>query len=115
MSLGLVGKKQGMTRLFTNDGQAIAVTVVSVKPNIITQIKKEEKAQGNIYYGHKMTYKSQRLPYGTGGLSDINLNRHSQSTQKFIVATSRGAPLVAAFFVLIQHLYGASGGLGEKF
>ncbi len=43
MSLGLVGKKQGMTRLFTDEGQTIPVTVVSVKPNIITQIKTEEK------------------------------------------------------------------------
>ena len=39
MSIGLVGKKQGMTRLFTPEGEAFAVSVVSVNPNIITQIK----------------------------------------------------------------------------
>ena len=42
MSIGLIGKKQGMTRLFTPEGDSFAVSVVSVQPNIITQIKSEE-------------------------------------------------------------------------
>ena len=42
MSIGLVGKKQGMTRMFTPEGDAFAVSVVSVSPNIITQIKSQE-------------------------------------------------------------------------
>ena len=42
MSIGLVGKKQGMTRLFTPEGDSFAVSVVSVDPNTITQIKSEE-------------------------------------------------------------------------
>ncbi len=39
MSIGLIGKKQGMTRFFTEKGEGIAVTVVSIEPNTITQIK----------------------------------------------------------------------------
>ena len=42
MSIGLVGKKQGMTRMFTSEGHAFAVSVVSVSPNTITQIKSME-------------------------------------------------------------------------
>ena len=42
MSIGLVGKKQGMTRMFTPEGDAFAVSVVSISPNIITQIKSQE-------------------------------------------------------------------------
>ena len=42
MSIGLIGKKQGMTRLFTPEGDSFAVSVVSVDPNTITQIKSEE-------------------------------------------------------------------------
>ena len=42
MSIGLIGKKQGMTRMFTPEGEAFAVSVVSVSPNIITQIKSQE-------------------------------------------------------------------------
>ena len=42
MSIGLIGKKQGMTRMFTPEGEAFAVSVVSISPNIITQIKSQE-------------------------------------------------------------------------
>ena len=43
MTLGIVGKKQGMTRFFTEEGKSFAVTVVSVKPNTITQLKTLDK------------------------------------------------------------------------
>jgi large subunit ribosomal protein L3 len=39
MTIGLVGKKCGMTRVFTEDGVAIPVTVIEVIPNRVTQIK----------------------------------------------------------------------------
>jgi large subunit ribosomal protein L3 len=39
MALGLVGKKSGMTRIFTDEGVSIPVTVVEVAPNRVTQIK----------------------------------------------------------------------------
>lgn len=39
MSLGLVGRKIGMTRLFTDDGDSVPVTVVDVSNNRVTQIK----------------------------------------------------------------------------
>ena len=42
MSLGLVGRKVGMTRVFTDDGDSIPVTVVDVSNNRITQIKTAE-------------------------------------------------------------------------
>ena len=39
MALGLVGRKSGMTRIFTEDGVSIPVSVVEVEPNRITQVK----------------------------------------------------------------------------
>lgn len=39
MSLGLVGRKIGMTRMFTDDGVSVPVTVVDVSNNRVTQIK----------------------------------------------------------------------------
>ena len=42
MTLGLVGRKVGMTRLFTDDGDAVPVTVVDVSDNRVTQIKTPE-------------------------------------------------------------------------
>jgi len=43
MSLGLIGKKIGMTRVFTENGNSLPVTVVDVSGNRITQIKTQEK------------------------------------------------------------------------
>ncbi len=40
--MGLVGRKAGMTRVFTEDGQSIPVTLIEATPNRITQIKTPE-------------------------------------------------------------------------
>jgi large subunit ribosomal protein L3 len=42
MAIGLVGRKCGMTRIFTEDGQSIPVTVVEVDVNKVTQVKTSE-------------------------------------------------------------------------
>jgi large subunit ribosomal protein L3 len=42
MAIGLVGRKSGMTRVFTEDGVSIPVTVVEVSPNRVTQIKEQD-------------------------------------------------------------------------
>ena len=36
---GILGKKVGMTQVFTTEGKLVPVTVVSVEPNVVTQIK----------------------------------------------------------------------------
>jgi len=40
--MGIVGRKAGMTRVFTEDGQSIPVTLIEATPNRITQIKTPE-------------------------------------------------------------------------
>ena len=40
---GILGKKIGMTQVFTTEGKLIPVTVVEVEPNVVTQIKTVEK------------------------------------------------------------------------
>ena len=42
MTMGLVGRKCGMTRVFTEDGESIPVTVIEAQPNRITQVKTVE-------------------------------------------------------------------------
>lgn len=42
MAIGLVGRKAGMTRIFTEDGASIPVTVIEVEPNRVTQLKTVE-------------------------------------------------------------------------
>ncbi len=39
MAIGLVGRKAGMTRIFTEDGRSIPVTVIQALPNRVTRIK----------------------------------------------------------------------------
>lgn len=39
MAIGLVGRKSGMTRVFTEAGVSVPVTVIEVEPNRVTQIK----------------------------------------------------------------------------
>lgn len=43
MAIGLVGRKCGMTRVFTEAGDSIPVTVIEVLPNRVTQVKTSEK------------------------------------------------------------------------
>ena len=43
MTIGVVGRKTGMTRIFTEDGASIPVTVIEVSPNRVTQIRDAEK------------------------------------------------------------------------
>jgi large subunit ribosomal protein L3 len=42
MEKGILGRKEGMTQVFTVKGKLIPVTVISVEPNIVTQIKTKE-------------------------------------------------------------------------
>jgi large subunit ribosomal protein L3 len=57
MSLGLIGRKVGMTRVFNDDGSATAVTVIDVANNRVSQIKSAEK-EG--YSGVQVTYGDRR-------------------------------------------------------
>src|ERR1041385_7115307 len=42
MAIGIVGRKAGMTRVFTDDGASIPVTVIECSPNRVTQVKTVE-------------------------------------------------------------------------
>src|SRR6202008_2857077 len=43
MAIGLVGRKAGMTRVFTDAGETVPVTVIEVLPKRVTQVKSQEK------------------------------------------------------------------------
>ncbi|MBT8070634.1 MAG: 50S ribosomal protein L3 [Gammaproteobacteria bacterium] len=42
MTIGLIGRKRGMTRVFTEQGDSVPVTVIEVSPNRVTQVKTAE-------------------------------------------------------------------------
>jgi len=43
MAIGVIGRKAGMTRVFTEEGASVPVTVIRVEPNRITQVKSAER------------------------------------------------------------------------
>jgi len=57
MAIGLVGRKRGMTRVFTDAGETIPVTVVEVLPNRVTQVKSVDK---DGYRAVQVTYGERR-------------------------------------------------------
>ncbi|MGC8478291.1 MAG: 50S ribosomal protein L3, partial [Acetobacteraceae bacterium] len=42
MSIGLVGRKCGMSRIFTEDGRSVPVTLIEATPNRVTQVKSDD-------------------------------------------------------------------------
>lgn len=66
MSIGLVGRKSGMTRIFTEEGTSVPVTVVEVQPNRITQIKTPET---DGYTAIQVTTGSRRASRVTKGMA----------------------------------------------
>lgn len=57
MAIGLVGRKCGMTRVFTDAGETVPCTVIEVLPNRVTQVK-DEKSDG--YRAVQVTYGARR-------------------------------------------------------
>ena len=54
MSIGLIGKKSGMTRLFLEDGESIPVTAVSVCGNFLADIKTTSRDGYNAFVVSKV-------------------------------------------------------------
>ena len=57
MAIGVVGRKAGMTRVFTDAGETIPVTVIEVLPNRVTQVKSQDK---DGYRAVQVTYGTRR-------------------------------------------------------
>jgi len=57
MTIGVIGRKCGMTRIFTEAGESLPVSVVAVEPNVVTQLKTMET---DGYLGLQVTTGSRR-------------------------------------------------------
>jgi large subunit ribosomal protein L3 len=56
MTIGIIGRKAGMTRVFTEDGASIPVTVIEAGPNKVTQVKTADNdgySALQVTFGHK--------------------------------------------------------------
>jgi large subunit ribosomal protein L3 len=95
MTIGLVGRKCGMTRVFTDAGVTVPVTVVEALPNRVTQIK-SEKPDG--YRAVQVTFgarKASRVPKALAGhFAKANVAAGYDS-HEFRLASGEGEALAA--------------------
>ena len=78
MAIGIVGKKAGMTRVFTEEGQSVAVTVVQVTPNRVTQVKTSETdgySAIQITYGEKKASRVSKPEAGIYAKASVEAGR----------------------------------------
>ena len=95
MAIGLVGRKCGMTRVFTEDGASIPVTVIEVEPNRVTQVKNAETdgyAAVQITVGARRASRVTKAMAGHFAKAGVTAGR---SVWEFRLADGEGAELQA--------------------
>lgn len=93
MTIGLIGRKAGMTRVFTDAGESIPVTVIEALPNRVTQVKGVE---GDGYRAVQVTYgskKPSRISRSVAGHYAKAKVEPGESLVEFRLADGEGAEL----------------------
>ncbi|MFO1408175.1 MAG: 50S ribosomal protein L3 [Steroidobacteraceae bacterium] len=93
MTIGLIGRKAGMTRVFTDAGESIPVTVIEALPNRVTQVKAVE---GDGYRAIQVAYgerKASRLSRPIAGHYAKAKVAAGESLVEFRLADGEGADL----------------------
>jgi large subunit ribosomal protein L3 len=62
MTIGIIGRKRGMTRVFNEDGQSVPVTVIEAEPNRVTRLIEQDR-EG---------YRAVQIAWGTRKPSSVN-------------------------------------------
>jgi large subunit ribosomal protein L3 len=78
MAIGIVGKKAGMTRVFTEAGQSVAVTVLEVAPNRVTQVKASDTdgySALQVTYGEKKASRVSKPEAGHFAKANVQAGR----------------------------------------
>lgn len=89
MSLGIIGKKVGMTRVFNDKGESVPVTVINVEPNIVAQVKTTDSDGYNavqITTGNRKASKvsaPQAGHYKKAGVEAGSITREFRTDQEF--------------------------------
>jgi large subunit ribosomal protein L3 len=95
MTIGLIGRKAGMTRVFTDAGESIPVTVIEALPNRVTQVK---AAEGDGYRAVQVAFgerKASRVTRPLAGHYAKVKVAPGQSLVEFRLADGEGAELAA--------------------
>ena len=81
MQIGLIGKKIGMTRIFTDSGDGLPVTLIDVSNNRVSQIKSKEidgYAAVQLTYGIQKTHRVNKAEVGHFSKAKIQIGRISK-------------------------------------
>ncbi len=110
MTMGLMGRKIGMTRLFDEEGSANAVTVIAVEPNRISQIKTEANDGYNavqVAVGERKTSRTNKPMAGHFAKADVAsalLTREFRVSAEEIANYSVGSSVEANLFAQGQKV-----------
>ena len=121
MSLGLVGRKVGMTRIFADDGTAIPVTVLDVSNNRITQIKTPDTdgyAAVQVAFGTRRASrvaKAQAGHYAKAGVEAGSVLNEFTVTPEKLAEFAVGSVLSAEMFAVGQKVDVSGTTLGKGF
>ena len=121
MSLGLVGRKVGMTRIFADDGTAIPVTVLDVSNNRITQIKTPDTdgySAVQVAYGTRRASrvaKAQAGHYAKAGVEAGSVLNEFTTTPEKLAELKVGSNLSVEMFAVGQKVDVSGTTLGKGF
>ncbi len=121
MSLGLVGRKVGMTRIFADDGTAIPVTVLDVSNNRITQIKTPDTdgySAVQVAYGTRRASrvaKAQAGHYAKAGVEAGSVLSEFTTTPEKLAELKVGSNLSVEMFAVGQKVDVSGTTLGKGF
>lgn len=110
MSLGLVGRKVGMTRIFTDDGDSIPVTVVDVSNNRVSQIKTPETdgyTALQLAFGKRRASRVRKPAaghYAKAGVEAGRVLREFPVAQEKLTEMKVGAMVAATIFEVGQYV-----------
>ena len=89
MTIGLVGRKAGMTRIFTDDGASVPVTVIEIEPNRVTQVR---SAENDGYRAVQVTVGSRRASRVTKPMAGHYAKVLTASSRRWTVEIRRFSP-----------------------
>jgi large subunit ribosomal protein L3 len=121
MTLGLVGRKVGMTRIFSDDGASTPVTVVDVGDNRITQVKRggpDGYFAVQVAFGKRRPSRVNKALAGhcaKAGVEAGTILREFRSTEAEIAALQPGAKLGADLFQAGQFIDVSGTTIGKGF
>ena len=121
MSLGLVGRKVGMTRIFTDDGVSVPVTVLDVSNNRVAQIKTPENdgySAIQVAFGKRRPSRVNKSMAGhlaKAGVEAGNLLKESTVTAEELTTLKPGDQLSVSIFAVGQKVDVTGQTIGKGF